>query len=150
MTAATTIVRQPALASSPQPTPTARALIAQCTKGARPRRRTARQGVLDHLLDSEGPQTVAQIIAGLGNYSRGTVETVIKREYDAGRRFDTTRQWLSAWGPAQPGVAGCWVPAEILRAFGFDAFTISNDKFGKVETLPRPADFGQRFRRCGA
>src|SRR6266446_5544254 len=37
MTAATTIVRQPALASSPQPTPTARALIAQCTKGARPR-----------------------------------------------------------------------------------------------------------------
>ena len=38
MTAATTIVRQPALASSPQPTPTARALIAQCTKGARPRR----------------------------------------------------------------------------------------------------------------
>src|ERR1700730_436499 len=39
MTAATTIVRQPALASSPQPTPTARALIAQCTKGARPRRR---------------------------------------------------------------------------------------------------------------
>src|SRR5712671_892747 len=38
MTAATTIVRQPALASSPQPTPRARALIAQCTKGARPRR----------------------------------------------------------------------------------------------------------------
>src|SRR6266446_617928 len=38
MTAATTIVRQPALASSPQPTPTARALIAQCTKGTRPRR----------------------------------------------------------------------------------------------------------------
>src|SRR5258707_881440 len=33
------IVRHPALASSPQPTPTARALIAQCTKGARPRRR---------------------------------------------------------------------------------------------------------------
>src|SRR6266478_3339852 len=38
MTAATMIVRQPALASSPQPTPTARALIAQCTKRARPRR----------------------------------------------------------------------------------------------------------------
>src|SRR5262245_43423107 len=44
-----------------------------------------RQAVLDHLLDSEGPQTVAQIIAGLGNHSRGTVETSIKREFDAGR-----------------------------------------------------------------
>ena len=44
-----------------------------------------RQGVLDHLVDSEGPQTVAQIIAGLGNYSRGTIESAIKREFDAGR-----------------------------------------------------------------
>jgi hypothetical protein len=44
-----------------------------------------RQGVLNHLLDSEGPQTVAQIIAGLGNYTRGTVESAIKREFDAGR-----------------------------------------------------------------
>jgi hypothetical protein len=44
-----------------------------------------RQGVLDHLLDSEGPQTVAQIIAGLGNHSRNTVESAIKREFNAGR-----------------------------------------------------------------
>jgi hypothetical protein len=45
-----------------------------------------RQGVLDHLLDSEGPQTVAQIIAGLGgNHTRNTVESAIKREFDVGR-----------------------------------------------------------------
>jgi hypothetical protein len=44
-----------------------------------------RQGVLDHLIDSEGPQTVAQIIAGLGNYSRGTVEAAVLRELRSGR-----------------------------------------------------------------
>jgi hypothetical protein len=44
-----------------------------------------RQAILDHLLDSEGPQTVAQFIAALGNFSRGPVETALKREYDAGR-----------------------------------------------------------------
>ena len=38
-----------------------------------------RQAILDHLLDSEGPQTVAQFIAALGNFSRGTVETALKR-----------------------------------------------------------------------
>jgi hypothetical protein len=44
-----------------------------------------RQGVLDHMLDSEGDQTVAQIVAGLGNVSRNTAETAIRREYEAGR-----------------------------------------------------------------
>jgi hypothetical protein len=44
-----------------------------------------RQAVLDHLLDSEGPQTVAQIIAGLGGtVSRNTCESVIRRAYAAG------------------------------------------------------------------
>jgi hypothetical protein len=44
-----------------------------------------RQGVLDHLIDSDGPQTVAQIIAGLGNYARGTIEAAVLREYRSGR-----------------------------------------------------------------
>jgi hypothetical protein len=44
-----------------------------------------RQAILDHLVDSEGPQTVAQFIAALGNVSRGTVETALKREFDVGR-----------------------------------------------------------------
>jgi len=44
-----------------------------------------RRRVLDHMLDSEGDQTVAQIIAGLGNVSRNTAETAIRREYEAGR-----------------------------------------------------------------
>src|SRR5882672_1317093 len=44
-----------------------------------------RQAILDHLVDSEGPQTVAQFIAALGNLSRGTVESALKREFDAGR-----------------------------------------------------------------
>src|SRR6266404_1427017 len=52
MTAATTIVRQPALASSPQPTPTARALIAQCTKGARPQANPAERSRLVARIDA--------------------------------------------------------------------------------------------------
>jgi len=43
------------------------------------------QGILDHFLDSEGDRSVAQIIAALGNYSRNTVESGIRREYEAGR-----------------------------------------------------------------
>src|SRR5258708_34147947 len=44
-----------------------------------------RQAVLDHFLDSEGDQTIAQIIAGVGNASRNTIETAVRREYEAGR-----------------------------------------------------------------
>ena len=63
-----------------------------------------RQGVLDHLVDSEGPQTVAQIIAGLGNYSRGTIESAIKREFDAGRieRVAPGTYRLAPPRPAEP------------------------------------------------
>ena len=63
-----------------------------------------RQGVLDHLVDSEGPQTVAQIIAGLGNYSRGTIESAIKREFDAGRieRVAPGTYRLALPRPAEP------------------------------------------------
>jgi hypothetical protein len=43
-----------------------------------------RQALLDHLLDSQGPQTVAQIIAGVGNYSRNTVEGCLRRSHAAG------------------------------------------------------------------
>src|SRR5258706_8930912 len=63
-----------------------------------------RQGVLDHLVDSEGPQTVAQIIAGHGNYSRGTIESAIKREFDAGRieRVAPGTYRLAPPRPAEP------------------------------------------------
>jgi hypothetical protein len=44
-----------------------------------------RQAVLDHMLDSEGDQSMAQIIAGVGNASRNTVETAVRREYESGR-----------------------------------------------------------------
>src|SRR6266852_317419 len=60
MTAATTIVRQPALASYPQPTPTARALIAQCTKGARPRRwGEVHMSAREQIADRRGVQSPA-------------------------------------------------------------------------------------------
>jgi hypothetical protein len=45
-----------------------------------------RRAILDHLIDSEDPQSVAQLIAALpAGTTRGTAETAIKREFDAGR-----------------------------------------------------------------
>ena len=45
-----------------------------------------RRSVLDHLLDTEGPQSVAQIVASMPpGTTRGSAESAIKREYDAGR-----------------------------------------------------------------
>ena len=45
-----------------------------------------RRSVLDHLLDTEGPQSVAQILASMPpGTTRGSAESAIKREYDAGR-----------------------------------------------------------------
>jgi hypothetical protein len=63
-----------------------------------------RQGVLDHLIDSDGPQTVAQIIAGLGNYSRGTVEAAVLRELRSGRieRVAPGTYRLAPAKPAEP------------------------------------------------
>jgi hypothetical protein len=44
-----------------------------------------RQAVLDHFLDSEGDQSMAQIKAALANMLPGTVEAAVRREYEAGR-----------------------------------------------------------------
>jgi hypothetical protein len=45
-----------------------------------------RQAVLDHLLDTEGPQSVSQILAAMPpGTTRGSAESAIKREFDVGR-----------------------------------------------------------------
>src|SRR5258708_19102518 len=45
-----------------------------------------RQKIIDHFVDSEGDQSMAQIIAGLGGtVSRNTIESAVRREYEAGR-----------------------------------------------------------------
>src|SRR5215470_12204526 len=45
-----------------------------------------RRAVLDHLLDTDEPQSVAQILAAMPpGTTRGSAESAIKREYDAGR-----------------------------------------------------------------
>src|SRR5258708_36506626 len=47
---------------------------------------STRQAVLDHFLDSEGDQTVAQIMAAMPTgTSKNTAESAIRREYQAGR-----------------------------------------------------------------
>jgi hypothetical protein len=44
-----------------------------------------RQGVIDHLIDTAPePQSVAQIIAGLGIYGRGAIETAALRNFRVG------------------------------------------------------------------
>jgi hypothetical protein len=44
-----------------------------------------RQAVLDHFLDSEGDQSMAQIKAALANMLPGTVEAAVRREWQQGR-----------------------------------------------------------------
>jgi hypothetical protein len=44
-----------------------------------------RQAVLDHMVDSEGDQSMAQIKAGLANVLPGTVEVAVRREWEQGR-----------------------------------------------------------------
>jgi hypothetical protein len=45
-----------------------------------------RRAVLDHLVDTEGPQSVAQILAAMPpGTTRGSAESAIKREFHAGR-----------------------------------------------------------------
>src|SRR5262249_6510913 len=45
-----------------------------------------RRAILEHLIDTteSGEQTIAQIIAGLGNVSRGSVESAVLRNLRAG------------------------------------------------------------------
>jgi len=44
-----------------------------------------RRSVLDHLLDTEGPQSVAQILAAMpAGTTRGNIESALKRNFDAG------------------------------------------------------------------
>ena len=44
-----------------------------------------RQAVLDHFIDTEGDQSMAQIKAALPNVLPGTVEACVRREWEAGR-----------------------------------------------------------------
>jgi hypothetical protein len=44
-----------------------------------------RQSILDHFIDTEGDQSMAQIKAALPNVLPGTVEACVRREWEAGR-----------------------------------------------------------------
>jgi hypothetical protein len=111
-----------------------------------------RQGILDHLLDSEGPQTVAQFIAALGNFSRGTVETALKREFDAGRiervapgtyvlaksKPPEAPKRPSASPPPTSEDDATWFVA--LEAWAIDSSSWDTEKLG-----PRPNEPGRRI-----
>jgi hypothetical protein len=61
-----------------------------------------RRAVLDHLVDTEGPQSVAQILAAMPvGTTRGSAESAVKREFDAGRIIRTSPGHY-ALAPARP------------------------------------------------
>jgi hypothetical protein len=111
-----------------------------------------RQGVLDHLIDSEGPQTVAQIIAGLGNYTRGTIEAAILREYRSGRIERVapgTYRLAPAKPPEQPKQPSSPPPPtpdeEAMWLAAFEAWVINPESWDCEVLGPRPDEPGRRI-----
>src|SRR5258707_11465923 len=61
-----------------------------------------RRSVLDHLVDTEGPQSVALILAAMPpGTTRGSGESAIKREFDAGR-IERVSPGVYKLAPAKP------------------------------------------------
>src|SRR5258705_975877 len=61
-----------------------------------------RRAVLDHLVDTDEPQSVAQVLAAMPvGTTRGSGESAIKRDFDAGRILRTSPGHY-ALGPARP------------------------------------------------
>jgi hypothetical protein len=111
-----------------------------------------RRAVLDHLLDTDEPQSVAQILAVMPpGTTRGSGESAIKREFDAGRieraspgvyRLAPARpveQPKSSKPPSQqPEEEAMWFDA--LDAWINDPETWDRERFG-----PRPNEPGCRI-----
>jgi hypothetical protein len=109
-----------------------------------------RQGVLDHLIDSEGPQTVAQIIAGLGNYARGTIEAAVLREHRSGRieRVAPGTYVLAKPKPpeAKPTPQPPPTPTEEATWFAaFDGWINDPETWDREKLGPRPDEPGRRI-----
>jgi hypothetical protein len=60
-----------------------------------------RQAILDHFIDSEGDQSMAQIKAALPNVLPGTVEACVRREWGAGR-IERVAPGVYRLAPAKP------------------------------------------------
>ena len=111
-----------------------------------------RQAILDHLVDSEGPQTVAQIIAGLGNYSRSTVEVAVLRELRSGRieRIAPGTYRLAPAKPPEPPKRPSPPPPptpedEATWFAAFDTWINDPETWDRERFGPRPNEPGRRI-----
>jgi len=111
-----------------------------------------RRSVLDHLLDTEGPQSVAQIVASMPpGTTRGSAESAIKRNFDAGL-IERVGAGLYVLGkpkslkPAEPTRPSPVAPEdEQVWLAAFEAWVVSPDSWDREKLGPRPNEPGRRI-----
>jgi hypothetical protein len=102
-----------------------------------------RRAVLDALLDTEEPQSVAQILAAMPpGTSRGSGESAIKREFDAGRIMRTSPGHY-ALAPARPPGAKPAAPPEPDKSedewvAAIELWVIDPESWSREALGPRP------------
>jgi hypothetical protein len=109
-----------------------------------------RRAVLDALLDTEEPQSVAQILAAMPpGTSRGSGESAIKREFDAGRIMRTSPGHY-ALAPARPPGAKPAAPPEPDKSedewvAAIELWVIDPESWSREALGPRPDEPGRRI-----
>jgi hypothetical protein len=116
-----------------------------------------RRAVLDHLVDTEGPQSVAQILAAMpAGTTRGSGESAIRREWEADRiervgaglyvlaKLKPPKQAKPAPQPS-PTEESTWLAR--LDAWATDPSSWDVEAFGPLPNQPNniPADIKARF-----
>jgi hypothetical protein len=112
-----------------------------------------RRAVLDHLVDTDEPQSVAQILGAMpSGTTRGSAESAIRREFDAGRiervapgtyrlappRPSESPKRPSPPPPSTPEDEQVWLAA-------FEAWVVSPDSWDREKLGPRPNEPGRRI-----
>src|SRR5260221_1728709 len=111
-----------------------------------------RRSVLDHLLDTDEPQSVAQILAAMPpGTTRGSAESAIKRNFDAGL-IERVGAGLYVLGkpkppkPAEPTRPSPVAPEdEQVWLAAFEAWGVSPHSWGREKLGPRPNQPGRRI-----
>jgi hypothetical protein len=119
-----------------------------------------RRAVLDHLVDTEGPQNVAQILAAMPpGTTRGSGESAIRREWEAGRvervgaglyvlakpKPPKSPKRQSASPPPTPTEEAIWL--EALEAWAVDPASWNVEAFGPAQNVPNqiPSEIKSKF-----
>src|SRR5258706_1012989 len=111
-----------------------------------------RRSVLDHVADTEGPQSVAQILASMpAGTTRGSGESAIRREWEADRIERVGAGLYMLAKPKPPKQAKPTRPSPVapedeqVWLAAFEAWVVSPDSWDREKLGPRPNEPGRRI-----